>query len=78
MLSREAQMILALLKTAGAMDGQDIEMVTGLIEPAIKKAAAELRYQGFVKTSGAPNGNEDDGMAIDRLTITPQGQQAPL
>ena len=78
MLSREAQMILSLLKTAGAMDGQDIETETGLTESAIKKAAVELRYQRFVKTSGAPNGNEDDGMAIDRLTITPQGQRAQL
>jgi DNA-binding IscR family transcriptional regulator len=75
MLSREALMILSLLKTAGVMDGEDIETETGLTETAIKKAAVELRNHGFVKTSGAPNGNEADGMAIDRLTITPHGQR---
>jgi biotin operon repressor len=78
MLSREAQMILSLLRTAAVMDGQDIETESGLTETAIKKAAVELRNHGFAKISGAPNGNEDDGMAIDRLAITPHGQRQQL
>jgi hypothetical protein len=58
------------------MDGPDIEAETRLSELAIKKAAVQLRQQGFVKTNGASDGNEDNGMAIDRLTITPAGRRA--
>ncbi len=74
MLSREAQMILSLVKTTGTMDGQDIEIHTGLSELVIKTAAVELRQRKLVKTSGASDANQESGMAIDRLTITPLGK----
>jgi len=76
MFSAPAQRILNLLKTKVAMDGPDIEDATGLYEPTIKAAAIELRNARLITTSGASDGNEDDGMAIDRLTITRLGTSA--
>lgn len=76
MLSPEARIILSLLKTKGAMDCQDIEEQTGLSEAEIKRAAVELRHQAFVKTSGAPDISEANGMAIDRLAIAAAGKRA--
>jgi len=73
MPSTNAQRILALLAHRRTMDGPDIETATGLSETAIKAAAVELRSAGFIKTSGASDIHEDDGMAIDRLEITASG-----
>ena len=76
MFSAAARKILDLLKSKVAMDGPDIEDATGLDEKTIKAAAVELRNARLITTSGAPDGNEDDGMAIDRLTITRLGTSA--
>lgn len=73
MPSIHAQRILNLLAHERAMDGADIERATGLAEREIKAAAIELRTAGLIRTSGAPDMSEDDGMAIDRLEITAFG-----
>ena len=61
MFSAAARKILELLKSKIAMDGPDIEDATGLDEKTIKAAAIELRSARLITTSGAPDGNEDDG-----------------
>ena len=73
MPSIHAQRILDLLARHRAMDGADIETATGLSEHEIKAAAIELRTAGLIRTSGAPDMNEDDGRAIDRLEIAASG-----
>lgn len=72
-----AQRIPDLLAQHRAMDGADIETGTGLSKQEIKAAAIELRTAGLIRTSGAPDMNEDDGMAIDRLEITTLGLGKP-
>jgi len=74
MLSATAKQVLTVLSRVSPIDGQDIQSQTGLGEVAIKAAAVELRTEGLITTSGAPDMNEDSGMAIDRLAITPLGR----
>ena len=78
MLSTNASMILGLLRTHTAMDGPDIEEETGLDEKSIKAAAVELRNERLITTNGASDGNEDSGMAIDRLKVTLRGERVHL
>lgn len=78
MLSTNARMILSLLRTHTAMDGPDIEEETGLDENSIKAAAVELRNERLITTSGASDGNEDNGMAIDHLKVTTLGKRVDL